>query len=328
MCLKRLRCEFAYGILRLSILGRFSQMFRKRNGTADAFTIVELLIVIVVIGILAAITIVAYNGISNRTRVASLQTALSSAAKLIENGRTTAGTTTYPASVTNLDPTVTYTNGIAGLGGFCAYKTDTGVTYMTTSTNKTPHLATSGNCTLTNLVTNPTFEVATTGWSAASNINVLSRTGVSSTGSFALNITRANATAGNGFVSTPMATVVGTQYSVSFAVALGSGAPAVSAAVKNTSATGGIPADSSALAITPTSTYNRYTLTWTAESATTFLVLDTTNAVIGQTYYLDSVFAVTGANAGAYVDPTISSDWTWTGGVGNANNATSSGLAF
>lgn len=38
----------------------------------DGFTIVELLIVIVVIGILAAITIVAYNGIQDRARASAL----------------------------------------------------------------------------------------------------------------------------------------------------------------------------------------------------------------------------------------------------------------
>jgi len=37
------------------------------------FTIVELLVVIVVIGILAAITIVSYNGIQNRARTVSVQ---------------------------------------------------------------------------------------------------------------------------------------------------------------------------------------------------------------------------------------------------------------
>ena len=41
--------------------------------TRKGFTIVELLIVIVVIGILAAITIVAYNGIQERARLASAQ---------------------------------------------------------------------------------------------------------------------------------------------------------------------------------------------------------------------------------------------------------------
>ena len=48
------------------------------------FTIVELLIVIVVIGILAAITIVAYNGIQTRARDAKRTADISSIQKAIE----------------------------------------------------------------------------------------------------------------------------------------------------------------------------------------------------------------------------------------------------
>lgn len=48
------------------------RVYAKQKG----FTIVELLIVIVVIGILAAITIVAYNGIQNRANDAAVQSDL------------------------------------------------------------------------------------------------------------------------------------------------------------------------------------------------------------------------------------------------------------
>ena len=56
-------------------------MFIRRK---QGFTIVELLIVIVVIGILASITIVAFNGIQNRARNAETQSAMNGLAKKIE----------------------------------------------------------------------------------------------------------------------------------------------------------------------------------------------------------------------------------------------------
>ncbi|MEO8912202.1 MAG: prepilin-type N-terminal cleavage/methylation domain-containing protein, partial [Candidatus Saccharimonas sp.] len=63
-----------------------------------AFTIVELLIVIVIIAILATITIVAYNGITNRAHETSLKSDLSNGSNLLEIANATNGT--YPADLT------------------------------------------------------------------------------------------------------------------------------------------------------------------------------------------------------------------------------------
>lgn len=71
------------------------------------FTIVELLIVIVVIGILAAITIVAYNGIQQRALTATLTTNLSNAAKQMGVAYAIAGT--YP---TTIPSDMKYSNGV------------------------------------------------------------------------------------------------------------------------------------------------------------------------------------------------------------------------
>ena len=57
---------------------------RKNRYIKPGFTIVELLIVIVVIGILAAITIVAYNGIQSRARDARVKDAAAKVAQSIQ----------------------------------------------------------------------------------------------------------------------------------------------------------------------------------------------------------------------------------------------------
>jgi prepilin-type N-terminal cleavage/methylation domain-containing protein len=60
------------------------------------FTIVELLVVIVVIGILAAITIVSYNGIQNRARSVSAQSYAQEAQNKAEIYASDTGNTIFP----------------------------------------------------------------------------------------------------------------------------------------------------------------------------------------------------------------------------------------
>lgn len=83
------------------------------------FTIVELLIVIVVIGILAAITIVAYNGIQNRAALASAQSDVVSIIKKLELFKI--DNDAYPGSITDC-PTPAATNLCISAGSGVTYR--------------------------------------------------------------------------------------------------------------------------------------------------------------------------------------------------------------
>ena len=72
-----------------------------RENKQTGFTIVELLIVIVVIAILAAITTVAFNGIQNRAKDSSIQSDLTQLAK--QFGFFYADKGMYPMTTTDLD---------------------------------------------------------------------------------------------------------------------------------------------------------------------------------------------------------------------------------
>jgi len=84
------------------------QSSRKING----FTIVELLIVIVVIGILASISIVAYSGIQNRARTTVVQSDLRTVGQLMELHVATNGTATNSLAALNDGAGFTPSNGV------------------------------------------------------------------------------------------------------------------------------------------------------------------------------------------------------------------------
>ena len=117
----------------------------KRAQTSKGFTIVELLIVVVVIAILAAITIVAYNGIQQRAKDSAAQSTASQAGKKLAS---------YAVLNAELFPTTTTFNTSTGLSDgdgtsyqysvsndlktFCLTATKSNVSYSVSNTNLTP----------------------------------------------------------------------------------------------------------------------------------------------------------------------------------------------
>lgn len=72
-------------------------VFSERSIRTNGFTIVELLVVVVILGILAAITIVAYSGIQDRARFSTMQSDLKTITKALELYKTDVGG--YPITI-------------------------------------------------------------------------------------------------------------------------------------------------------------------------------------------------------------------------------------
>lgn len=120
---------------------------------SKGFTIVELLIVVVVIGILATITIVAYNGIQGRAQAAAVSSSLIQAASklalyYVDNNN-------YPATVAavgiqnSTSATFQYTFDNSATPSYCLIATNGSALYSVTNGNVSPQ---SGSCNSGNLV--------------------------------------------------------------------------------------------------------------------------------------------------------------------------------
>ena len=147
-----------------------------KRGIQSGFTIVELLVVIVVIGILAAITIVSYTGIVKKATIASLNSSLDGASKQLKLDQAVDSNNQYP-------PSTGAANGGKGLTSCagsttCQYSTNNSLnppTYCLTETTNNLSYYTASNSVPTiggcpgdivsgsPSILNPSFESDTTG---------------------------------------------------------------------------------------------------------------------------------------------------------------------
>ncbi|MDB5165663.1 MAG: prepilin-type N-terminal cleavage/methylation protein [Candidatus Saccharibacteria bacterium] len=201
----------------------------------SGFTIVELLIVIVVIGILAAITIVAYNGIQDRARVSSVSSALSQAAKKISVWQVDNPNTSPPdlsaVGVTNSsDVSYQYTAGTNGV--YCITATAGITSYKITESTK----PTAGGCAghgvggvgaVTNYAVNPSYET-TTATTALYNGATVTRQLVAyaDSGSYVARITKGTAGSTLTFMIYPIPWTANSSISARFKVRLSPGTTA------------------------------------------------------------------------------------------------------
>jgi prepilin-type N-terminal cleavage/methylation domain-containing protein len=308
------------------------------------FTIVELLIVIVVIAILAAITIVAYNGIQNRARISAVSSALSQANKKIAafavdgNG--------FPADLSSVgvnntgDVNFQYSvNNSTNPATYCVTATSGSTSYKVSNTAQTPAQggcaghSQGGVATVTNYAVNPNAAgTSTSGFGSAGSGPVAATSSIASdrshsgTTSLKKVITGASGyTAATAF--TPSATSLrvnaGEKVQWSFWVySTTAGTPTVywqGTRVSDGAYTGG----SSGTPSIPANTWTKVTGTHTPSVDVYVRDAGMYNftVVANDTLWFDEFMVTKGDTLPNYADGE-STDWTWNG---TPNNASSTG---
>lgn len=308
------------------------------------FTIVELLIVVVVIAILAAITIVAYNGIQNRAKQSAAQSATRQALGKIQ-AFAVQNAETYPDSIAAAgiseagNTTYQYrSNNTVSPRSFCLTATTQNVSYYVSSIQPAITAgacnghAVNGGTVITNLVENPNAEgTYTNGWTAFGGASVATSTDWSSSGSRSFRLTTSSTADQGDFRINNAAAVLepGKTYTMSARVYI----PVALTGNYNRSprvlfwyatdpgGTSYVAAFGPKTPITTGTHTASHTFTVPANTTSVYLGLGGASSTSGQSVYYDSVMLTEGSAVHTFADGDVAG-WRWNV---NPNNSTSTG---
>lgn len=306
------------------------------------FTIVELLIVVVVIAILAAITIVAFNGIKNRAVDSAAQSNASTTAKklatyMIENGDTLPADTSALVALGLTTSGTTYEYTVDHVAKtYCATITTQNKSYKIANGQSTPATGAcvghslNGVAQVTNLATNPSFEAATPVF-----------TGPNST-AITYSTTRFVSGARSGLVTMPMGnssnygivlfrdTNVGTilkpntTYTASASVYVPTGTVTVGIALQSSGVESGSSSDNIERS---TTLKNQWVRLWRSfrtngvgsGQVTAYILNNANTTTAGTQFWVDNIMMTEGGTPPAYADGN-SAGWIWNGAVDSATS--------
>ena len=304
----------------------------------QGFTIVELLIVVVVIAILAAITIVSYNGIQNRAKASAAQSLVAQAAKKIQF-YSVDNAETYPvaAGTSGIDnlatlglansDSATYeysANNSVNPKTFCITVTANSISYYSSNAVTQP---TSGGCpghaangvaTITNLVTNPSVETNSTGWGGPNAATFVRQASSALHGTQGMRYTAAANSIDSGAQIPASAVTAGQSYTASVSVrAITAGSYSLS--VQGTGGSAG--RDVRSLTAGQTA---RFIFTWTpgTSGGISYYVLRQGGQAGTHDFDVDGAMLVQNSTNSVYADG-ATPGWIWTGAT---NNSTSTGI--
>lgn len=292
----------------------------RQSEDANGFTIVELLIVVVVIAILAAITIVAYNGIQNRAKESSLQSSTSQASKKVA-AYAALNSDTYPSQATFLadtglsnssDVTYDYYVRASDSKSYCVSASGPNTSISSFSLTSFSGSLNRERCIL-NMETNPSSEAAAfAGAGAGSNTRTVSPTQKFS----GTNSTRFTWVSGSAGIQSSIITVQpSTTYFVSLYVYGESGALPVFNVAASDYATNSVTMNGSSAI----GSWQRISRTYTTTAAQTTLRTWTTVGS-ASTFYADAILIAALPSGSAEYNDGNSADWVWNG----ATNASTS----